>query len=480
MLKSRYKLRKRDNFMHKISKRIVSLISASLMVLAMLTGCSGVTNEYPNRPVEMVIPFGAGGASDIFARQYADITKDYLGTPITAVNKSGAGTVEGMAYAANLPKDGYTILEITPSVLIKDVTGEFEFTEYFEPLIKVQNDVMVFGVAADSEFQTMEEVIEYAKENPGDLTIGGLSPGGLDDYIANGFAMKAGFDWTYVPYSGGSEIKSAVLGGELDIYQDKLSSFIPLIESGDIRALVVLSDERIDTPLLADVPSSVEMGIDFTQGSWRGFAIPKGTPEAEKEIITNALIEAYSDPRYAELEESTKTNFSYGFLTPEEFGASWEEEMDGLYNAFKQMGIIDENDELVADEIPGDVLGEMGFPIFVASLAAILAVIIFIKGYKKAGSVGAMFTFNKPEAGMMTTIICLAFYIGSMNIIGFAISTLLFTFFNARLMGYKNNKVLIIFSLVFTTLILLAFGKLFLVPLPRGIGIFRELSFLIY
>ncbi len=480
MLRYHQQLRKRDDLMHNFSKRIISLAVATLTVMMMFTGCAGVTNEYPNRPVEMIIPFGAGGASDIFARQYADITKDYLGTPITAVNKSGAGTVEGMAYAANLPKDGYTILEITPSVLIKDVTGEFEFTQYFEPLIKVQNDVMVFGVAADSQFQTMEEVIAYAKENPGDLTIGGLSPGGLDDYIANGFAMEAGFDWTYVPYSGGSEIKSAVLGGELDIYQDKLSSFIPLIESGDIRALVVLSEERIDSPLLTEVPSSVEMGIDFTQGSWRGFAIPTGTPEYEKEIIIKALTDAYSDPRYAELEESTKTNFSYGFLTPEEFGLSWQEEMDGLYAAFKEMGIIDENDQLVADDIEGDILGEMGFPIFIASLAVILAIIIFAKSFKKAGSIEKMFAFNKPETGMVTTILCLAFYIGTMNIIGFTLSTLLFTFFNARLMGYKNNKVLAIFSLILTALIVLAFGKLFLVPLPRGISIFRELSYLIY
>lgn len=466
--------------MQNIKKGIATILSVVIITSGLLVGCSTQSTQFPNRPVEMVIPFGAGGASDIFARQYADIAKDYLGTTITSVNKSGSGTVEGMAYTTNSPADGYTFLEITPSVLIKDVTGEFPFSENFDPLIKVQNDLMVFGVSANSPFDTIEELMEYAKENPKELKIGGLSPGGLDDYTANGFSLLAGFEWTYVPYTSGSEIKSAVLGGELDVYQDKLSSFLPLIESGDVKALVVLSDERVDHTLLENVPTSVELGIDFTQGSWRGFVIAKGTPEEEKQIIIDALVEAYSDPRYAQLEESTNTNFSYGFETPEEFAISMEEEKQGLYTTFKAMGIIDENDKLVSNNVEGDILGDMGFPIFVAVLALVLAVIIFLKGLKKAGSISKMFEFTKPESGLVTSVGCLGAYILLMNYIGFALSTLLFTYFNARLMGYKNNKVLIIFSLILTGVILGAFGNLFLVPLPRGLGIFRELSYYIY
>lgn len=464
-----------------IRKRTMAFVLGALMMASVtLTGCSGQATQFPNRSVEMVIPFGAGGASDIFARQYADIAKDYLGTTITAVNKSGSGTVEGMAYVANSPTDGYTILEITPSVLIKDITGEFPFSEEFEPLIKVQNDLMVFGVAADSEFETMEQLMAYALENPGDLKIGGLSPGGLDDYTANGFSLLAGFDWTYVPYTSGSEVKSAVLGGELDVYQDKLSSFLPLVESGDIRPLVVLSDTRVDDPLLEDVPCSVELGVDFTQGSWRGFVIAKGTPEEEKQIIIDALIEAYQDPRYAELEESSYTNFSVGFETPEEFAASMEEEMEGLRSAFTQMGLIDEDGNLTDTEVAGDLLGAMGFPSFVACLAGVLALYIFLRGWKRAGSLSKIIVVTKPASGLVTTVCCLGGYIALMNYLGFALSTLLFTFLNTRLMGYKNYKVLIVFSLLLTGLIVAAFGNLFLVPLPRGLGILRDISYYLY
>ncbi len=451
------------------------------LMISVLTGCGKQTAKFPNKPIEMVIPFGAGGASDIFARRYADIVKDELGVPVTAVNKPGSGTVAGMAYAIGMPADGYTVLEITPSVLIKDVTGEFQFTKFFDPLIKVQNDLMLFGVSKNSPFNTIEDLIKYAKENPGKLKIGGLSPGGLDDYIANGFSQKAGFNWTYVPYKSGSEIKSAVLGGELDVYQDKLSSFLPMVESGDIKPLIVLSNTRVDSPIMADVPTSIEKGIDFIQGSWRGFAIAKGVPTEERQILIDAFTKAYSDPRYAELEKQTKTNFSVGYLPPEEQLADWNKEKAGLTTTFKAMGIIDENGKLANTEVKGDVLGATGFPLFILYLSIICLVLIVFKSYKKAGSFGAIFSsLDKPDVGMASTVICIGAYIALMNLVGFILSTILFTFCNARFMGYKNTKVLVIFSLIMTTLVVMVFGNLFTVPLPRGMGMFRDLSYLIY
>lgn len=307
------------------------------------TAAQPPATDFPKRPVEMVIPFGAGGASDIFARQYAQIAEKYLGKPITAVNKGGAGTIEGMTYAHGAPADGYTILEITPSLLIVEAQGksDIKFREEFEPLLKVQSDVVAFGVSSKSEFQNIDELIEFAKANPKKLKIGGLSPGGLDDYIANGFALEAGIEWTYVPYKSGSELKAAVLGGELDVYQDKLISFLPLVESGDIRPLVVLNDTKLDmVPALKDVPSSVEKGVNFTQGSWRGFAIKKGVPEDVKAILIDVLQKAYDDPEYKDMEEKEMTNVRPGYMQADEYGSSWDEEYESYVEVFKAMGII--------------------------------------------------------------------------------------------------------------------------------------------
>lgn len=334
-----------------MKKKLLLFLCSVTMVLS-LAACSSKSPEnsgsaetakksdFPKRQIEMVIPFGAGGASDIFARQYSDIVKNYLGVPVTCINKSAAGTVEGMVYVNGLQADGYTILEITPSVLIKGVYGEFDFINNYEPLMKVENDLMAIGVSAKSEFKTLDELIAYAKENPGKLKIGGLSPGGLDDYTANGFASAAGIEWTYVPYTSGSEIKAAVLGGELDVYQDKLSSFLPLVESGDVRALVVLNDKEVDTPLLKGVPSSVEKGIDFTQGSWRGFAVKKGTPDDVKQILVDAFYKAYQDPAFAKMQEDTHTNLSVGYLSSEDFGKAWETESNDFKAVFEEMGLL--------------------------------------------------------------------------------------------------------------------------------------------
>ncbi len=325
-------------------KRVMMLLAVLLLAGNILyAGGTGEKADFPRRPVEMVIPFGAGGASDIFARQYAQITEKYLGKPVTCINKSGAGTVEGMSYVYNAPADGYTILEITPSLLISEALkkSSISFRENFEPLLRVQADVQVIGVSAKSPFKTFEELRNYAKENPKSLKIGGLSPGGLDDYIQNGFTEAAEMTWTYVPYKSGSEIKAAVLGGELDVYQDKLISFLPLVQSGNIRPLVVLSEKRLENvPELRDVPCSVELGIDFTQGSWRGFAIRKGVPEDVKQILINALQKAHEDPDYKAMEEKSMTNIRPGYAKADDFAKIWDAEYKGYVNIFKKSGLV--------------------------------------------------------------------------------------------------------------------------------------------
>ncbi|MDR1058239.1 MAG: tripartite tricarboxylate transporter substrate binding protein [Treponema sp.] len=334
----------------------IGIAAAMITAFFLVTGCNkgggttaGQTGEartavdFPRRPIEMVIPFGSGSASDVFARQYAQITEKYLGKPISCVNKSGAGTIEGMTYAYNAPADGYTILEITPSLLIKELMNEsnIKFRASFEPLIKVQNDLQLFGVSKNSPHKTLEDLIAYAKANPGKLKIGGVSPGGLDDYIANGFARAAGFTWTYVPYKSGSEVKAAVLGGELDIYQDKMINFLPMAQSGDIIPLVVLSDKSYpDIPGLEKCPASAERGINFTQGSWRGFVIKKGVPQEIKDILINALTEAYGDTAYKEMEEREMTNLSPGFMKAADWTKDWDREYNNLEEVFKLLGLI--------------------------------------------------------------------------------------------------------------------------------------------
>jgi putative tricarboxylic transport membrane protein len=301
-----------------------------------------VAQDFPRRPIELVIPFGTGGASDIFARNFIQIAAKYIGKPFSPVNKGGAGTIEGMIYAYGAPADGYTILEITPSLLIVEAQNgsSIKFRQSFEPIMRVQSDVVLFGVNAKSSIKTLEDMIAFAKANPRKLKIGGISPGGLDDYIARGFAKKAGIEWTFVPYKSSSEMKAAILGGELDVYQDKLISFMSMMSGGDVRPLVVLSPNRIAAPELKDIPCTVEKGIDFTQGSWRGFVVKKGTPPAVKKIIIDAFEKTYADPAYKEMEKKEMTNLLPGYLNADDFRKLWDSEFNGYVTIFKEMGLI--------------------------------------------------------------------------------------------------------------------------------------------
>ena len=322
------------------SKKTIAMAIVTAVMATLVSSASA--QNYPRRPVEMVIPFGTGGASDIFARQYSEIASKYLGKPLVAVNKGGAGTIEGLLYAFGAPADGYTIMEITPSLLIVEAQNKssVKFRKEFEPIMKVQSDVVLFGVAAKSPHKTIDDLISFAKANPKKLKIGGLSPGGLDDYIANGFARAAGIQWTYVPYKSGSELKAAVLGGELDVYQDKLISFMSLASGGDIKPLVVLNDKRLGVPELKEVPSSVEKKINFTQGSWRGFVVRKDTPPPVKKIIIDAFQKAYDDPAYKEMEKKEMTNLIPGYMKADEFRKSWDTEFDAYAVIFKDLGLV--------------------------------------------------------------------------------------------------------------------------------------------
>jgi putative tricarboxylic transport membrane protein len=318
-------------------------VSAGIIgaILAATTGGT-FAQDYPRRPIEMVVPFGAGGASDIFARQFSQIAGKYLGKPISIINKGGAGTIEGMMYAFSAPADGYTILEVTPSLPIVEArnSSSVKFRAEFEPLMKVQADVQLLGVPKNSQFKTLDDLVAFAKANPKKVKIGGISPGALDDYIANGFARAGGFQWNYIPYNGASVLKAAVLGGEIDVYQDKLISFMSLVASGDIRPLVVLNDKRLDVPGLKDVPCTVEKGINFTQGSWRGFVIKKGTPDKVKKIIIEAFQKVYDDPAYKEVEKKEMTDIVPGFMKADDFKKSLDEEVENYRTVFSALGLV--------------------------------------------------------------------------------------------------------------------------------------------
>ena len=297
--------------------------------------------NYPRRPIEMIVPFGEGSASDTFARKFAELMSKHTSQPVQPVNKDGSGGLIGMVYAHGQKNDGYTILEITPSHVIADVMGsgkDVKLMEDFEPLAQIQSDIYVLSVPADSPINTFEELVK--KGNEEEITFAGVSPGGLDDLTLNALAAETGIKVKFVPYKSGAEVKAAVLGGEVDVYFDKLISAVPYVEDGKVKPLVVLNDKRLDQiEALKDTPSTVELGYSTTIGSWRGFVIKKGAPENVKQYLIDVMKKAYDSPEYKEFAKMNMADIRQGFLGPEEFAKQWESEYKVFDEIAKKTGL---------------------------------------------------------------------------------------------------------------------------------------------
>jgi len=321
------------------------MIIGSLLLAACSSNHSSVenkgNNDYPRRPIELVVPFGEGSASDTFARKYAEIMSEYMDQPIQPVNKDGSGGLVGMVYAHSQPNDGYTVLVVTPSHVIADVLGtgkNIKFLKEFEPIARIQEDIYVLSVPANSKIKDFDDLVKMGKEK--EISFAGVSPGGLDDLTLNALAGATGMKIKFVPYGSGSEVKAAVLGGEVDVYLDKLINTVNYIKDGKVRPIVVLNDKRItQIDELKDTPTVVEKGYDVTIGSWRGFVVKKGTPQEVKDYLLEQVKNAYETEEYKKFNEESLTNIRDRFLGPEDFKKAMQEDYEVFDKVAKQTGL---------------------------------------------------------------------------------------------------------------------------------------------
>ena len=316
-------------------------------ILLLLVGCGAGDNKeqdtasYPKKPIEMIIPFGEGGASDTFARKFATIMAKDMSQPIQAINKKGSSGLVGMVYAAQKPNDGYTVLEVTPSMIIADaleVSKAINFMKDFEPLARIQSDIYVLCLPAESKFKSFEDLVEYGQTNP--VTFAGVSPGGLDDLTLNALAAETGVDIRFIPYKSGSEVKAAVLGGEVDIYLDKIVSAVNYIKDGKVKPVVVLNEERITkVDVFKEVPTTVELGYNVTIGSWRGFVVKKGTPQDIKDYLIEKMEAAYATQEYKDFAAMNLVDIRPGYVDAEGFYKQWESEYTKFDAVAKKLGL---------------------------------------------------------------------------------------------------------------------------------------------
>ncbi|GGI02974.1 Bug family tripartite tricarboxylate transporter substrate binding protein [Mammaliicoccus vitulinus] len=287
-------------------------------------------DNFPKKTINIVIPFGEGSASDSFVRQYSQVLNKNSNANFQPVNKDGSGGLIGMLHTYQQNNDGYNILEITPSQVISDnlnKSKEVKLLDDFEPLAQIQSDIYVLSVSQDSPIKNYDDLIEKGKKDK--ITVGGAGSTGLDDFATNDFSKKAGIDMRFAPYTSGSEVKAAALGGEVDVYLDKVVNVVDYAKSKKVRPLVIFNDERIDEiPEFESVPTTKEKGLDVDIGSWRGFVVKKGVPEDVKKDLNKKIKDAYETEEYKKYASDNLVDIGEGYLGPDEFGKKLNKEYE--------------------------------------------------------------------------------------------------------------------------------------------------------
>ncbi|AXT26471.1 tripartite tricarboxylate transporter substrate binding protein [Ruegeria sp. AD91A] len=281
------------------------LLAGAALALMSLTGGMAIAEDYPERPIMMMVSYGAGGATDFQARIVTMTAgnEDALGMPIAIINKPGAGGRVGWNwFATQAEADGYTLGAYNiPHFIAQSIKGGVEYSaDSFEPIANWGADPAVFVVAKDSPFNSMEDVVTYAKENPGKLTFSGAGLFVGHHIAALQLEKEAGVKMAYIPTKGGgAAAMKAVIAGDVMGGVNNLSDAFRAQEAGNVKILGVFDLERNE--FLPDVPTLKEQGFDIDNASvnFRGVMVPKGTPPEVIDKLAATVPEMFKNSRVA-------------------------------------------------------------------------------------------------------------------------------------------------------------------------------------
>lgn len=302
------------------------LVAGALAVSALAAPI--LAGDYPTKPIEVIHQFGPGGGTDNFIRAIGVPFEKISGVPLVPVSVAGGAGMPAAATFAQRPADGQTLQAIGPEEVISHVLGRINLDTY-QPVARIQYDQGLFYVGKDSKFKTIQDVIDYAKANPGKLKIAITGAAGFDATLVGLWNAKTGAQLTPVPFKGSAESLASTMGGHTDLLYEEYGPSRGVIESGELRPLVVFSEERL--PVLANVPTAKELGYDVTLGRWRGLAMKAGDDPKKAQALADLLHKAAQTPEYKKIEDENSLQYRSTFLGPEEFRAFLKDQI-ALYS----------------------------------------------------------------------------------------------------------------------------------------------------
>ena len=298
------------------------LLSVIGLTSLLNTGMTQAQSRYPNKPINFVVPYGAGGGADSRSRQIAQKMSVILKQPIVVDNKPGAGGNIGTEFISRAAPDGYTIGmgNFAPMAVNKTLFGNLRYDPETDitPIVLVEKGPLVLVVNPSSSYKTIQDIVAAAKAKPGELTFSSGGIGGSHQLSAELFEQNAGIDMIHVPYKSGSAGLTDLMAGNVTMMFDQMYSAMPSIKADKLRPIAITSKKR--SPLLPNVPSFTENGYPKVEVlNWQGLIAPKGTPKAIIDKLNAAANEALKDPQLRELMLSQGNEIGGG--SPADFAA---------------------------------------------------------------------------------------------------------------------------------------------------------------
>ena len=315
------------------SVKLTGLVLAACLMMIQ----TGVAKDWPARPVKLTIAYSAGGTTDMSARLLASLLEKELGQNVVCQNKPGGGGTVTASIATTQKPDGYNIFTlVTAPAAITPHMQDLPFNPLtdFTPIARYGLWHYALVVKADSPFKTLDDLIAYAKQNPGKVSYGLSGAGNPQHLVMERLKKAAGTDWEAVPFKNGSEAVTACMGGHVTAMAG-VTEWVPQVKAGEMRLLAVFDEERMKE--FPQIPTLKELGYDIAAPSCLGIAGPKNLPAPVVSTLSAAIKKAVADPRFVELMDKIMIKIAY--QDAEEFGAYIRKIYDEQGKVIREAGL---------------------------------------------------------------------------------------------------------------------------------------------
>jgi tripartite-type tricarboxylate transporter receptor subunit TctC len=324
--------------MQTIQSRLAKAMATSLGALLALTAVAAA-QDYPTKPIRLIIPFPPGGSNDVVGRVFATKLAERLGKQVIVDNRgAGAGGIVGTEVAHGAPPDGYTILIISLAHAVNPWLYKLPYDPIkgFTPIAMLGSGPVVLVVNPELPVKSVKELVDMAKQQPGKLQYASAGIGSFQHLSGELFKLTAGTNILHVPFKGGGPAMIDVIGGHTKVMFSSLVQTTPQIKAGKLRALATGGKKR--SPVLPDVPTVAEAGVPTYEAlNWWGIVAPAGTPQPVIDKVNAAIAAVQDDP--ATQEQFAREGAEVSKMRPAEFGAFMVKEMNKWESVVKKSGM---------------------------------------------------------------------------------------------------------------------------------------------